>query len=292
MNKNTFYQFFNHDARIPDSRLPSNRFRAYFDIVKHRFGTLVLLSLLTSVFFLPYFSLDFIGQLYINVPPQTSGSPTELAFRYFALQSLLATINIPFLTLGFLGLGGLFYVIKKLAFQQPDINLYRDFFHGVKTNLKESLLAGVLFSIYLLIFISNLTFYPTINDFPLYLSIPFVIVLTGILLLVISFTLYLLSGASLYRFAWKKTMKNNGLLAFILLPQNIGILLISVGLISLYYVIPYLLFQVGIIVVTLLYGFSHMALSYSLYAFKMFDRYINQSYEPDLVNQGLERKEE
>ncbi|OQC10053.1 MAG: hypothetical protein BWX74_00774 [Tenericutes bacterium ADurb.Bin087] len=292
MNRRTLYNFFNKDKGSAGASLPANRWKAYFDILSHRFGTLVILSLLTALFFVPYFSINFIANLFINT--QGAGVEDEALrlFRLFSLKTLLAAINIPLLIIGFIGLGGTFNVIRKLVYQDPDIRVARDFWAGVRINFGESLLAGLFFSIYLVVFYANIYFYPTVQGFPKLLLIIFMIVIIIVLVIVTSATLFMMTSATIYKFDVKIFFKNSLLLGVILIPQNILFIVIAALPLLVYYLIPFVLVQLIAIAIIVLYGFSHLALTYTLYSYSVFDKYINKTYEPKLVRLGLDNTEE
>jgi len=293
MNKYSFYNFFNKDNVGKNlDRLPKNRFSAYFDILRLKFTSLVAVSAITSLFFIPLFVVSFIATLYIATPTPDIIAPYEVAFRLFSLKMLSALINIPLLVVGFIGLGGTFYLIKKMALQEPNIEIIKDFFTGVRVNIKESLLSGSILGLYLFIFISNMYFFPTIENLPSYISISFSVILALVFVLVLGLVLYIMAGASLYKLEFIKTIKNNFLLATILFPKNFVFILVSTVFLVSYLLIPYVLVQLGLVIVSSLFGFSHMALSYTLYSFSVFDRFINLDHEPSLVNKGLDKLEE
>lgn len=293
MNKNSFYQFFNRDkSKGQSGQLPLNRFLAYFDIVKLRFTSLMLISLLTSVFFLPFLIFNFIANLYILMPQLELTNTLDIAFRVFSLRSIEYLVNIPLLILGFIGLGGTFNVVSKLVFQEPDIQVFKDFIIGVKKNFKESLVSGLIFSFFLFIYIFNLYFYPTIDDFPLWLSIVFIIILSICFIVFAALSLFTLSSAPIYRFEMRKTLTNHLLLSVILLPKNLLFLFISLFFMVGFILIPYILIQMLFFSCVLVFGFSHLALVYVLYSHSVFDRYINLYYEPTLIAKGLSKNKE
>lgn len=293
MNKRTLYNFFNKDKNSEHAaKLPANRWKAYFDILSHRFGTLVILSLLTTVFFIPYISVNFIADLFINTQGIAVDEEALKIFRLFVLKTLLALINIPLLTLGFVGLGGTFNVMRKLVFQEPHIHVTNDFWHGIRLNFRESLISGLFFSIYLVIFYANIYFYPTVNDFSKILLIVFMIVIIICLIIVTSAVLFMMSSASLYKFEARPFFKNNLLLALVLIPQNVVFIIIAAFPLIVIYLVPFVLVQLIAVAISMLYGFSHLVLTFTLYSYSVFDKYINKKYEPDIVGVGLNNQED
>lgn len=283
------YNFFNErKGKGGSDKLPKNRFLAYFDILSHRFPTLIALSLLTFIFFIPFFAFDFIWKLYMSQPIDTSSmSEADIYLRNFSLNFISSLISIPLLIIGFIGLGGLFSVIKKLVFQDPKINVANDFFFGIKDNIKSSLLSGTLFSVFTFLYISNLYFYPLMGDVYKFIKIILMIVLTLVYLFIIILSLYLLSSGTLYNFRFIPTLKNNLMLSFILYPLNLLFILLSGLFILIYLFVPIFLIQIISLIVIVFFGLSHIGLCFCLFSFQMFDKYINKKHSQDIVNKGL-----
>ncbi|MGM9874247.1 MAG: hypothetical protein ACI31G_05060 [Bacilli bacterium] len=286
------YNFFNKNRSKNGDKLPSNRFYAYFDILSHRFGTLIALSFLSALFFIPFFAFNFIWKLYMMQPIDTTSlTQADIDLRNFSLNMISSLISIPLLIIGFIGLGGLFYVIKKLVFQDPKINVGQDFFFGIKDNIKSSLLSGAIFSLFSFLYISNIYFYPLMTDIPSFVKVILIILLTIVYLFSIMLSLYLLASGTLYNFKFIPALKNNLMLSFVLYPLNLLFVAISALFFLLYIFIPIALIQIISLILIVLYGFSHMSLCFCLYAFKMFDKFINKKYSKEIVNKGLLTKE-
>ncbi len=289
MKKDSFYKLFNKDKKTSD-KLPKYRFLAYFDIFVNRGFQLVRLSLLTSLFFLPLLAFIFIWNLYVNnVTSNTTDMSTfEINYRYFSLMSMAAIISIPLIIIGFIGLGALFNVLKKFVYQDGDIFLERDFFRGVKDNIKASLLSGIIFALVTCLFIMNLFIYPCLTDLINAFKIIMIVLLCLVYIGVIFLCLYLLSYGAVYQFSFKATMKNSLMVAFILYPQNLLFTIISGLFIILYFAIPIVLSQIITLSLLIIYGFAHLGLTFTLYSYQVFDKHINSKYESSIVKKGLD----
>ena len=137
----------------PSERLlPKNRLRAYFDILRTRFGTLVLLSLLTFLFFIPYYFWRISWGAYMALPPAEELSEALMLERSFWLESFGALVEWPLLLVAALGLGGAFEIARMLSFQEGGIFLGKDFFRGLRENWKSALLAGGIWGFFSLLF--------------------------------------------------------------------------------------------------------------------------------------------
>lgn len=294
MKRNSLYNFFNKNNDKPNSdRLPSNRFKAYFDIIRNRFGKVILLSLITTIFFLPLIIFSFFWNVYSNYSIEQfavdNTDQTLILFQKFSLISMQYLFSAPLFIIGFIGLGGTFYVSKKMVFQEGDIFLWSDFFFGVKSNIKSSLLSGICFSVYFLICFMNIYFYPIVSEIPFALKIVLIILLSIILVFVTSFCLFVLASASIYQFKFMSTVKNNALLAAVLFPLNILMCFLSLFFFIGAFLLPYIIVQSIFLLLIILFGFSHLAISFNLYAFKMFDKHINIRYSQVITNKGLDK---
>lgn len=294
MKRNSFYNFFNKDnSKNNDGKLPSNRFKAYFDFFKNRFSKLILLSLITCLFFLPLVIFTFLWGVYMNYAKEqfltTNPDEKMILFQNFSLICLQYLFSIPLFILSFIGLGGTFSVAKKMVFQEGDLFLWSDFFNGVKSNIKSSLLSGVVFSIYTFIYFMNIYFYPIVDEIPFFLKVILIILLSIIFVIVASFSLFVLCGASIYKFKFIATTKNNLLLSVILLPSNLLMVIVSMLFIIGTFFIPLLIMQFIFLALLVFYGFSHLAISFSLYAYHVFDKHINSKYSLELIDKGLDK---
>ena len=135
--------------------------------------------------------------------------------RSFWLESFGAFVEWPLLLLAALGLGGAFEVARELSFQEGGIFLGKDFFRGVRENGKSALLAGGIWGFSSLLFRMYSRFLPLLGV-PGWGIILLLVPMGLLLLLALMLALYLLSGATLYRFRIGPALKNNALLAGIL----------------------------------------------------------------------------
>ncbi len=275
----------------PSERLlPKNRLRAYFDILRTRFGTLVLLSLLTFLFFIPYYFWRISWGAYMALPPAEELAEALMLERSFWLESFGALVEWPLLLVAALGLGGAFEIARMLSFQEGGIFLGKDFFRGLRENWKSALLAGGIWGFFSLLFRMYSRFLPLLGV-PGWGTLLLLVPMGLLLLLALMLALYLLAGATLYRFRLGPTLKNNLILATVLYPKNLLALLISALFPLLLEVIPFLLVQEILLALIALYGLGHLALAYELYALSVYDRFVNRKHAPEILGEGL-RKEE
>ncbi len=142
------YVMFNRNERhITDKdvmkTLPHNRKEVFFDLLKHRKMTLFALSCFVFMFFIPL-AVDL---LYFNFLESVAITNDQSEYL-FSLVFYSMLIMLPCMLIGFLGLAGGFYVMKKMVWQEG-INLSVDFFQGIKENWKHALINGAIFGLIL-----------------------------------------------------------------------------------------------------------------------------------------------
>ena len=228
-----------------------------------------------------------------SIISNTDGFSTlEINYRYFSLMTIQSLISIPFIIVGFLALGGLFYVFKKLVHQEGDIFLVKDFFFGIKDNIKSSLLSGIIFSLFTCLYVINIYFYPCVDNMNSAFKIVMYVLVSLIYFAIIFLSLFLLTSGTIYKFSFKDTLKNNLMLSFCLYPLNLLFALLSLIFFILYIFIPYMLIEIILLAIIFIYGFAHLGLTFTLYSFSIFDKYINKRYQTDIVKKGLDNSTE
>ena len=273
------------------ARLPANRFKAYFDIVRNRFFLLVGLSLLTFLFFVPLYAWRIAWGAYMGGDPAGELTALELLYREFILRSAGSLVEWPLQLLACFGLGGAFEVASRLCHQEGSVFLVKDFGKGLKENWKSSLLAGALIGFGNFLFNLNSHFYPLLEWMPNWASVVITIFFALIMALFQMWAYFLLASSTVYRFRFKDSTKNTFLFSFILYPKNLLFLLLSALFPLLLELIPYLLVQEILIGLIAFYGLAHLALVFELYGLHVFDRYINPTYSPQEVGRGLNKEQ-
>ena len=140
--------------------LPSNRWELFWDILKGRFGKLVIINLLMLIFFIPLFLVIFFH--YSAMISYGANAPFGQGFGvgYQAATSLIGfpeTINfnvnlIVYLLLpvafmiAAIGVSGGAYVIRNMIWTEG-IFVANDFWRGIKQNIKQMLLVSFLYGI-------------------------------------------------------------------------------------------------------------------------------------------------
>ena len=263
--------------------LPHNRKEVFFDLLSHRKMTLFALSCYTFMFFIPL-AVDLIVFNYI----ESAAIASEKYEYLFSLLFYSMLIMLPCMVVGFLGIAGAFYTMKRLVWQE-DVNLAVDFFHGIKENWKHAIINGLLFGValfgmvvggsYLLIFAPSSPITCGIGIGALIL-----VFLTFGLVTSLNFTqdVYYENG---YLTTFKNSFSFMGLLNW----KVLLLFLLSTGGIIALALFNLLTLGIGLLLFAILN--SVVIALYTLIAHSAFDRYINKEHYPDMVGKGLYKVE-
>ena len=264
--------------------LPRNRKEVFFDLLAHRKMTLFALSCYVFMFFIPL-AVDLI---YFNFLE----SAAIIAEKYEYLFSLFfysMLIMLPCMMIGFLGLVGGFYVVKKLVWQEG-ISLASDFFQGIKENWKHALINGAIFGVVLFGLVVGGSFFiiyaPTT---PVWCGI-------GIGALILLFLLFGMvialnfAQCVYYENGYGVTLKNSFAFLGLLNWKVLVIFLVSTGGVVTLALFNLLTLSIGLFLFAILN--SVVIVLYTLIAHTAFDKYINQEHYPDMVNKCLYKQDD
>ncbi len=137
-----------HDFRIES--LPKTRRQQFSDLVKHRYGDLMKLGLLTLLFALPLLASCLIRDMAILAIPKGEGMEEQAYSMLFSTTLIHGLIRVVALGVLSLGLAGSFLVIRELCYSEP-VFFREDFLSGIKKNWKQALIISLIVSVLLLV---------------------------------------------------------------------------------------------------------------------------------------------
>lgn len=140
--------------------LPTTRREVFFDVIKLNKGKLLTLGVISFLFTVPFIILAVIQSYYENY--LLSANVSEMITAEEALidltvfRNLIALIKCIFYILFAVALSGCSRVIKLFSWEE-NVNLGADFFKGIKQNIRQYLILGLLFSaiMFLCDFVTN-----------------------------------------------------------------------------------------------------------------------------------------
>lgn len=269
-----------------DAMLPARRREQFGYLFKNNYLRLFYLNLIVFIFFLPV--IIFYGMTSIYIYHLTSGIDnsqyiTELlpisVFQYAGIILLLP--------IGFIGLSGTNFIIRKMAFDEV-VDIKTDFKKGIKYSYKQYMFIGfllglVLFAVsYAIQYLSLSEMHPLLFILLLTLVIIiFVILLIAIMYMANLSTLYVMSNAMI--------VKSGLILAIKELFKNLGVFLLSIVPVFIWLMFSHIFIKLTTILILLVYGFIFIQLCFNLLSLYSFDKYINIKSYPDFYRKGLRK---
>lgn len=266
--------------------LPHTRKEVFIDVVKLHFKDLFLCGVMTLIFSLPMHIIKLLEDFYISsvnskIPSDATARQLNEAYNnILAFKNFTAIIGIIFILIFAVGFSGLMRVIRQYAWEE-NVFFVNDFFKGIKQNIKQTLLLGLIVGI---MYAVSVYYYNSAPDDSGAVSYMFLIPLGVFILIVIPVAAYMTVCIPVYTNSFKQNIII-GLLLFtkhpiktLLILAVFGILFFSYFMSSLY---AHLL---GRILCSLAAPF--IMLAWYLFTYNQLDKYINHRNHPELVGRG------
>lgn len=268
------------------SNLPSTRKALFFDILKHKYKFVLLLGLVIFLFLIPAFAANISFDLFLNKisqdPNLVNGEViTDAGMQvYRSAIIVFASCHVFTSIIAFVGLSGVMRVIRLLCWNEG-LLFWDDFWIGVRQNIKQFIVFSIIYSLgTVLIYLSRIV------SSPIFYGLSYGLTFAIINPLVIAILCY----ASTYSLKVGKILRNG----FALYIKNFFLLLLFSLFTVLYYLlnyipIPLVMYLVKLLVIVFLMPIFMIAvyLSFS----NIFDKLINKTAHPELMNKGLYKVE-
>ena len=286
MKKRRKFEENKNDLTVKD--LPHNRRAIFLDLLKNQKRQMVSLSMLLFVFLLPLVVDILIFNSFIY------GIPTEepnYSSTVFSLILYMMIIAIPCVMVGFVGLSGLAHVCKNIAWQNA-VLFGPEFFTGIKKNWKQSLVFGFIWGISLFLLVVGSLFMlrtqvdseqPWLQSVGMGLCIVQFIVLSIVCVYTLTYSCYYTNTV------WQ-VFRNSFVFFVAKFFKNLGLFLITIGLVVGLMFVDFIAQIVIIIVIAFLSSF--MMIAWTLLSHEAFDQYINKENYPEYYKKGLYITEE
>ncbi len=293
------------DEDYARSTLPTNRWSLFWDILKGRFGRLMLVNLLMLLTFLPLIALivfrylwsvsqsvmgPFSAGLTVNPMwiPNIDGTAEYMVFQY---DLIFFALILPCLAVAAVGVSGGAYIIRNLIWTEG-IFVANDFVRGIRRNYWNVLEALLIFGVVLWVArtMGNLAdFYVAIGSDLQGWMIASKVIGYFIVALAILICLWMVSlGINYTQGPWA-LFRNALVMTFGTFPQTIFFAALAAIPVLLALLGGGFLAALGIIIL-LLFGFSYAFLVWMDYSQWAFDRFVNPNIGV-AVGRGLYNKE-
>ncbi|MBD5131506.1 MAG: hypothetical protein HDT28_02775 [Clostridiales bacterium] len=273
---------------LTPERMQTSKWGMFRYLFFSRFGTMVLLNILTALFALPAVAVFVI--FYLNkavaagyVPYSSNigiGYPVvidaaqigaEIAFSFQMMEYL---ILVPCIAIFFLGLAGNFYVIRKLIWEEAT-RTFKDFFRGIKKCWLGAITMGFAVGLTILLVVFSFGYFDTYN---LSNAVKVLSIVLSIILLVfmILFASFFMTQNAAFKMRPLVLIRNSVL--FIVGTNILGIFFIGLALAP-----AYLAFIPGItmllVMIYFFLGFSFSTLVISLFTHYCYEQYLYDKIE-------------
>ena len=284
--------------------LPSNRWELFWDIFKGRFWKLVIINLLTLVFFLPLFALMFLRSSLVagygaacpfsqcfGVGYQSVPSLVGFSEQIVVNVNIMIYLFLPIvLLIAAVGVSGAAYVVRNMVWTEG-IFVANDFWRGIKQNFSQIAAVSLLFSLVFYMTQVSLSLCDQMLAVNAVASWIIIVskVITYLFITIFSImTCHMITMCVTYKLKFRHLIKNSFLFTIGLLPQNIFFLFLGT--------IPFILLFFGgffmtiAILLILLFGFSLLLLAWTDYCQWAFDKFINDKVPGAQKNRGIYEK--
>lgn len=270
-------------------KLPKNRYEVFIDVLKVRWNNILFLGLLLLLLALPllltrYYHLLVTTEIYHQIQTEIIDSKTGMT-KILGFNNFINLLYLPFLVLIALGLSGVMRILKRILWGEYT-SIRSDFVSGIRENgVHLSLLLIVIGSFnYAVNYLRSVAFYSeTQNNITAFL--PEVVFIT----IILPVACYFLSLTVIYREKFLKKIKIGLKLYLMTLPKTLGIILLCIFPLALLW-INYSLLQLIFPLIYVVFYLPLALIVWFLYTCSVFDRFINRSSFPEIVDKGIWRQ--
>lgn len=266
--------------------LPSSRKEVFFDIIKTRFTDILKLGGFILLFCLPILAVEFFSQMIATDYYRQFESGKITKDVVLGLISSLSNFTnlalIPCFIILSIAFCGAFRLLKRLVWAES-IDFAPDFALGIKSNFKHFAI------VFLIIGILNFVINYSLNILMLTNAQTAVKVATALSLALAAALsptiIFMMSITTIYSLPFKNTIKNSFILYMKTAPKTFLLMLLSF-IPFLLLLIPNIILQLSSILLLSL-GCPFVLTIWILYSCKIFDKFINNEFYPDIVNKGF-----
>ena len=271
-------KYINQKKDFDVNHLPSTRRQLFKKVFISRFGKLFQVNILCFAFLLPYICWDLLTNIY------KSSLTTLTSLTQFVIY-IKSPLVILFTMLGFIGLSGTIYYIRRLSWSEP-VYLFKTFYHGIKQSYKQFLIFGFFTSLFICLFDLAITMIQNTNLDLIYAIIS-ISGLTISAILFLSILSYALTLSSLYEMRISTIIKTSVVLTLRKMFKNLVFELLTYVLILIWFLSGIIYFYfIGIVIIAII-GISYSILVWVLFTNSSYDLYINLKQYPNIYRKGL-----
>lgn len=273
---------------LTPERMQMSKWAMFKYLFFSRFGTMVLLNVLTALFALPAVAVMVLFYLNISVAggyvpyssnigigyPVVTDALMQGAITTFTYQMMEYLILVPCIAIFALGVSGNLYVMRKLIWDEPT-RTAKDFFRGIKKCWLPSIVIGFVFGLTLWVVMFSFGYF---DAYRLPTSLKALSITLSMILLVVMilFTSFFMTQTAAFNMRPMALIRNS--ILFVVGTNIMSIIFIGIALIPVY-----LMFIPGILMILVMIyvfiGFSFTTLVISLYCHFCYEKYLYDKIE-------------
>lgn len=267
---------------VPNRENP-NKWEMFKEMFMGHFTTMIGINLLTALFFAPAIVLIVYFMMIMNnvsaLLPYSSNigvgifTIIDVASRSqqvsFYYNTIMFAILVPCLMVGFVGLAGNFYIMRKFAWGE-NVRVIKDFFRGVAKNWLSFTVLGLLDGLMILFFVFNLGFYDVYN-LGVALKATMITISSLMLVVMAMITMFWTCQTVAYKLGPMVLLRNSFLFSFGTFFQTIAIIIVTFGFFALF-LVPGI--QMIIVMLFAFIGLSYISSAWTAYTHYCFDKFL------------------
>ncbi|MDE6200715.1 MAG: hypothetical protein K2M47_02380 [Clostridiales bacterium] len=268
---------------LTPEQLNMSKWAMFKFIFINRFGTTVLLNILTMLFALPAIAVMLLFYLNSSVAagfipyssnigigyPVVSDAASLGVISDFTYSITEFLIMVPCIAIFALGLAGNLYVIRKLIWHEPTRTI-KDFFRGIKKCWLGAIFMGILFGLALLLVVFSAGYFDAFNLSVAYKAVMLTISIVLLVFMIIFASFFMTQNAA-FKMRPMVLIRNSALFVFGAFIQSV--IFIGIGLAPVY-----LMFIPGItmllVIIYMFVGFSFSTIVISLFCHFCYEKFL------------------
>lgn len=266
--------------------LPHNRRQVFFDVFCLHWKTFLLFGFLFLLLCLPIQGVSILRTLLINKAygdaiNQTEIEKQQLASTIMSLDITSSILQIPCILFLAVGIAGFVKVIRQYSWLE-NVNFKNDFFSGIKDNIGQISLLGLIVAVVYVLCVYALNFSQVVNN--AWLSILALVPLGFTIFVGIPTCAYAVVCISIYKNKFGQIMLT-AFACFINKPLKTLVFLLCCFAIFAVQLIPNFIVMI-ISKVLLCFFIPFIFLAWYLFALNQLDKVINEKSYPSIVGKG------
>lgn len=260
--------------------LPKTRKEQFFQIIKDNYRVLLKIGFFSLLLLIPFlFAFVFKQSYLLRILNDSSLDKEKARSLFITFEPIFNAIYIPCFMIFFTGFGGILKVLRRLLWNEP-LFFKKDFWLGVKDNLKHNLLVGFLVPfLYFFSFFTIRLLGSDVFSYVAFLGFSFLIFVPILIITDFIGSIYMNKVRRSLSIGIRTYLRRGVFVILALLPIYALYLVSIIPLNSAYLALIYAVIFVFLLPILILLNY--------IVSFKIFDELFNIYYYPEVAYLGL-----